>query len=61
MTEQITITAKEHFVLVDYYQNLIKKKDKEIEFIKNNLQFTLQAKDVLEAKLEVTNNNLMHL
>ena len=61
MTEQITITAKGHFVLVDYYQNLIKKKDKEIEFIKNNLQFTLQAKDVLEAKLEVTNNNLMHL
>ena len=61
MTEQKTITAEEHFVLVDYYQNLIKKKDKEIEFIKNNLQFTLQAKDVLEAKLEVTNNNLMHL
>tara|TARA_R110000787_G_scaffold54494_3_gene126775 strand:- start:1211 stop:1396 length:186 start_codon:yes stop_codon:yes gene_type:complete len=61
MTEQNTITAKEHFVLVDYYQNLIKKKDKEIEFIKNNLQFTLQAKDLLEAKLEVTNNNLMHL
>tara|TARA_R110000764_G_scaffold46318_3_gene103915 strand:- start:278 stop:463 length:186 start_codon:yes stop_codon:yes gene_type:complete len=61
MTEQKTITVEEHFVLVDYYQNLIKKKDKEIEFIKNNLQFTLQAKDVLEAKLEIANNNLMQL
>ena len=40
MTEQKTITAEEHFVLVDYYQSKIRE---------------------LEAKLEVTNNNLMEV
>tara|TARA_R110000744_G_scaffold25969_3_gene64075 strand:- start:613 stop:798 length:186 start_codon:yes stop_codon:yes gene_type:complete len=61
MTEQNTITAKEHFVLVDYYQSFIKKKEKEVASLEAQLQFTLQAKDLLEAKLEVANNNLMQL
>jgi len=70
MTEQKTITKEEHFVLVDYYQNFIKNKEEEIQnFIKNKeeeiqnlkkqLQFTLESKDVLEAKLEVLQNSII--
>ena len=52
MVGQKTITNEEHYLLVDYYQNLIKKKDKEIESIKNNLQFTLQRKDSQELRTQ---------
>lgn len=58
MTEQKTITKEEHFVLVDYYQNFIKNKEEEIQNLKKQLQFTLESKDVLEAKLEVLQNSI---
>tara|TARA_R110000824_G_scaffold283603_1_gene471983 strand:+ start:452 stop:631 length:180 start_codon:yes stop_codon:yes gene_type:complete len=59
MTEQKTITKEEHFVLVDYYQNFIKNKEEEIQNLKKQLQFTLESKDVLEAKLEVLQNSII--
>tara|TARA_R110000787_G_scaffold75031_1_gene166421 strand:+ start:1232 stop:1411 length:180 start_codon:yes stop_codon:yes gene_type:complete len=59
MTEQKTITKEEHFVLVDYYQNFIKNKEEEIKNLKKQLQFTLESKDVLEAKLEVLQNSII--
>lgn len=58
MAEQTTITKEEHFVLIDYYQNFIKNKEIEIQNLKKQLQFTLESKDVLEAKLEVLQNSI---
>jgi len=58
MTEQKTITKEEHFVLVDYYQNFIKNKEEEIQNLKKQLQFILESKDVLEAKLEDLKNSI---
>ena len=70
-----TISYQEHYVQVGFYQNFIKGKEKEIQklkkqlefsnqenkVLKSNLQFTLEAKDVLEAKLEVQSQNLLTL
>jgi hypothetical protein len=58
MAEQTTITKEEHFFLIDYYQNFIKNKEIEIQNLKKQLQFTLESKDVLEAKLEVLQNSI---
>ena len=49
-----TISYQEHYVQVGFYQNFIKQKEEEIQKLKKHLEFTLQAKDVLEAKLEVS-------
>ena len=57
MTKERTISYHEHYVQVGFYQNFIKSKEKEIQDLKNQLQFTLQTKDVLEAKLEVQLQN----
>ena len=57
MTKERTISYHEHYVQVGFYQNFIKSKEKEIQNLKNQLQFTLQTKDVLEAKLEVQLQN----
>lgn len=59
MTKERTISYHEHYVQVGFYQNFIKSKEKEIQDLKNQLQFTLQTKDVLEAKLEVQTQNQM--
>ena len=52
-----TISYQEHYVQVGFYQNFIKAKEEEIQKLKKHLEFTLQAKDVLEAKLEVSQQN----
>ena len=52
-----TISYQEHYVQVGFYQNFIKQKEEEIQKLKKHLDFTLQAKDVLEAKLEVSQQN----
>jgi len=57
MTKERTISYHEHYVQVGFYQNFIKSKEKEIQDLKNQLQFTLQTKDVLKAKLEVQLQN----
>ena len=57
MQENRTISHHEHYNQVGFYQNFIKNKEEEIQNLKKQLQFTLQAKDVLEAKLEVEFNN----
>tara|TARA_R110001632_G_scaffold5810_1_gene23387 strand:+ start:957 stop:1148 length:192 start_codon:yes stop_codon:yes gene_type:complete len=57
MQENRTISHHEHYIQVGFYQNFIKNKEEEIQNLKKQLQFTLQAKDVLEAKLEVEFNN----
>ncbi len=59
MTKERTISYHEHYVQVGFYQNFIKSKEKEIQDLKKQLQFTLQTKDVLEAKLEVQSQNQM--
>jgi len=56
-----TISYQEHYVQVGFYQNFIKQKEKEIQKLKKHLEFTLQAKDVLEAKLEVSQQNELTL
>jgi hypothetical protein len=52
-----SISYQEHYVQVGFYQNFIKSKEEEIQKLKKQLQFTLEAKDVLEAKLEVSLQN----
>ena len=52
-----TISYHEHYVQVGFYQNFIKDKEQEIQKLKKQLQFTLESKDVLEAKLEVLQQN----
>ena len=44
-----TISYQEHYVQVGFYQNFIKAKEEEIQKLKKHLEFTLQAKDVLES------------
>ena len=56
-----TISYQEHYVQVGFYQNFIKAKEEEIQKLKEHLEFTLQAKDVLEAKLEVSQQNELTL
>jgi hypothetical protein len=56
-TTERTISYQEHYIQVVFYQNFIKDKEKEIQDLKKQLQFTLEAKDVLEAKLEVEQMN----
>jgi|TARA_B110000305_G_scaffold103282_2_gene116127 hypothetical protein len=56
-----TISYQEHYVQVGFYQNFIKAKEEEIQKLKKHLEFTLQAKDVLEAKLEVSQQNELTL
>ena len=56
-----TISYQEHYVQVGFYQNFIKAKEEEIQKLKKHLEFTLQAKDVLEAKLEVSQQNQLTL
>ena len=56
-----TISYQEHYVQVGFYQNFIKAKEEEIQKLKKHLEFTLQAKDVLEAKLEVSQQNKLTL
>ena len=56
-----TISYQEHYVQVGFYQNFIKQKEEEIQKLKKHLEFTLQAKDVLEAKLEVSQQNKITL
>tara|TARA_B110000908_G_C10177030_1_gene413712 strand:- start:581 stop:760 length:180 start_codon:yes stop_codon:yes gene_type:complete len=56
-----TISYQEHYVQVGFYQNFIKAKEEEIQKLKKHLDFTLQAKDVLEAKLEVSQQNELTL
>ena len=56
-----TISYQEHYVQVGFYQNFIKAKEEEIQKLKKHLEFTLQAKDVLEAKLEVLQQNELTL
>jgi|TARA_B110000881_G_scaffold206230_1_gene209399 hypothetical protein len=56
-----TISYQEHYVQVGFYQNFIKQKEEEIQKLKKHLDFTLQAKDVLEAKLEVSQQNELTL
>ena len=57
MTKERTISYHEHYVQVGFYQNFIKNKEEEIQKLQKQLDFTLQAKDVLEAKLEVSQQN----
>ena len=57
MKTEKTISYHEHYVQVGFYQNFIKNKEEEIQKLKKHLEFTLQAKDVLEAKLEVSQQN----
>ena len=57
MTKERTISYREHYVQVGFYQNFIKDKEQEIQKLKKQLQFTLESKDVLEAKLEVLQQN----
>jgi|TARA_R110000782_G_scaffold237521_1_gene324008 hypothetical protein len=52
-----TVSQEEHYVQVGFYQNFIKAKEEEIQKLKKQLQFTLEAKDVIEAKLEVSQQN----
>lgn len=61
MTKERTISYHEHYVQVGFYQNFIKGKEEEIQKLKKQLQFTLEAKDVLEAKLEEQSQNLLTL
>jgi hypothetical protein len=61
MTKERTISYHEHYVQVGFYQNFIKGKEEEIQKLKKQLKFTLEAKDVLEAKLEVQSQNLLTL
>ena len=56
-----TVSQEEHYVQVGFYQNFIKAKEEEIQKLKKHLEFTLQAKDVLEAKLEVSQQNELTL
>ena len=52
-----TVSQEEHYVQVGFYQKFIKAKEEEIQKLKKQLQFTLEAKDVIQAKLEVSQQN----
>ena len=68
MTKERTITYHEHYVQVGFYQTFIKNKEKEINDLKKQLDFSNQENkvfksknEVLKAKLEVQSQNLMTL
>jgi hypothetical protein len=57
-----TVSFKEHYVQVGFYQNIIKDLKKENLDLKKTNDFLQQENEVLKAKLEVEHsNNLMRL
>tara|TARA_R100001463_G_scaffold16721_1_gene43202 strand:- start:5501 stop:5683 length:183 start_codon:yes stop_codon:yes gene_type:complete len=57
-----TVSSKEHYVQVGFYQNIIKELKKENLDLKKTNNFLQQENEVLKAKLEVEHsNNLMRL
>jgi cell division protein FtsB len=63
-----TVSQEEHFVLISYYQNIIKtEQDKNQKLEKENKVLTKSNQDLenkkenLQAKLDVSYNNLIQL
>lgn len=57
-----TVSSKEHYVQVGFYQNIIKELKKENLDLKKTNDFLQQENEVLKAKLEVEHsNNLIRL
>jgi cell division protein FtsB len=63
-----TVSQEEHFVLISYYQNIIKteqdknqKLEKENKFLTKSNQDLENKKENLQAKLDVSYNNLIQL
>jgi cell division protein FtsB len=63
-----TVSQEEHFVLISYYQNIIKteqdknqKLEKENKFLTKSNQDLENKKENLQAKLDVSYNNLIQV
>jgi cell division protein FtsB len=63
-----TVSQEEHFVLISYYQNIIKteqdknqKLEKENKFLTKLNQDLENKKENLQAKLDVSYNNLIQV
>jgi len=56
---QKTITQEEHFVLSDYYKNLIVKKDKELDLllIEKDKEIKELKNDIFNLELKIKANN----
>ena len=49
-----TISYHEHFVQVQFYQQFIKDKENEVQELRKKLKFEKETNQVLQAKLEVS-------
>jgi cell division protein FtsB len=68
MKNNRTVSQEEHFVLISYYQNIIKteqdknqKLEKENKFLTKSNQDLENKKENLQAKLDVSYNNLIQV
>jgi cell division protein FtsB len=68
MKNNRTVSQEEHFVLISYYQNIIKteqdknqKLEKENKFLTKSNQDLENKKENLQAKLDVLYNNLIQV
>jgi predicted RNase H-like nuclease (RuvC/YqgF family) len=56
-----TISYEEHFVQVQFYQQFIKDKEKEVQQLRNKLKNEQSLNECLKAKLEVSQKNRITL
>ncbi len=56
-----TISYEEHFVQVQFYQQFIKDKEKEVQDLRNKLKNEQSLNECLKAKLEVSQKNRITL
>ena len=56
-----TISYEEHFVQVQFYQQFIKDKEHEVQELRKKLKFEKETNQVLQAKLEVSQQNRITL
>jgi hypothetical protein len=56
-----TISYEEHFVQVQFYQQFIKDKENEVQELRKKLKFEKETNQVLQAKLEVSQQNRITL
>ena len=56
-----TISYEEHFVQVQFYQQFIKDKEKEVQDLRNKLKNEQSLNECFKAKLEVSQKNRITL
>tara|TARA_R100001460_G_scaffold90485_3_gene132143 strand:- start:8293 stop:8472 length:180 start_codon:yes stop_codon:yes gene_type:complete len=56
-----TISYEEHFVQVQFYQQFIKDKENEVQELRKKLKLEKETNQVLQAKLEVSQQNRITL